>query len=144
MISHLIDLAALHPVLSKEACVHIENSTSGRTSRSRKNMGRIGHGPTKGNRQAPWRARGPLGFSGLGKIPVKPFPGRVWGEIGTTKRFLGTMETIPLLKNPVKPRGGPNPPQNHVFQAPILSPKRGTGPSGIQTWTWGSKNGVQG
>ena len=70
---------------------------------------------------------GPLGFSGLGKIPVKPFPGRVWGEIGTPKRFLGTMETIPLLKNPVKPRGGPNPPQKHVFQAPLLGPQRGPG-----------------
>ena len=83
---------------------------------------------------------GPLGFSRLGKNPVKPSPGRVWGDIGTPKRFLGAMETIPLLKNPVKPRGGPNPPQKHVFQAPMFGPKRGPGPSGTQTWTWGSQN----
>ena len=86
----------------------------------------------------------PLGFSGLGKIPVNTPLGGFGGKIGTPKRFLRTMETIPLLKNYVKPRGGPNPAQKHVFQAPIFGPKRGTGPSGTQTWTWGSQNGVQG
>ena len=87
---------------------------------------------------------GPLGFSGLGKIPVKPSPGRVWGEIGPPKRFLGTIETIPLAKNLGKPRGGPIPPQSYVFRAPFFGPKRAPGPSGPQTLTWGSKNGVRG
>ena len=92
----------------------------------------------------PRRPGGPKGFSDLGEIPVKPSPERDWGEIGTPKGFLGTTQTIPLAKNPGKPRGGPIPSQSHVFRAPILGPKRGPGPLGTQAWTWGSKNGVRG
>ena len=63
--------------------------------------------------------------------------------MGTPKRFLGTMETIPLLK--ILPNlVGDKILHIHVFQAPIFGPKRGPGPSGAQTWTWGSKNGIQG
>ena len=62
---------------------------------------------------------GPRGFSDLGKIPVKPSPGRVWGEIGTPKWFLGTIETIPLATNVGKARGGSIPPQSYVFRAPF-------------------------
>ena len=43
----------------------------------------------------------------MGEIPVKPSPVRVWGEIATPKGFLGTLQTIPLAKNPGKPHGGP-------------------------------------
>ena len=47
---------------------------------------------------SPHRGPGaPVDFLGLRKICVKPCPGMVWGEIGTPKCFLGTMETIPLL-----------------------------------------------
>ena len=80
----------------------------------------------------------------MGKIPVKLFSGRVWGNIGTPKRFLGTIQTIPLAKDPGKPHGGSIPPQSYVFRAPFLGPKRAPGPSGTQTLTWGSKNGVRG
>ena len=41
--------------------------------------GRIGHGPTKGNRQAPWRARGPPGIFGVGPNPCKTLP---WEGLG--------------------------------------------------------------
>ena len=65
----------------------------------------MAHKGTIGN---PPRGSGrPRGFSDLGEILVKPSPGRDWGKIGTPKGFLGTMETIPLAKNPGKPRGGP-------------------------------------
>ena len=95
--------------------------------------GTIGHPP-----RAPG---GLLGFPGLGKILVNQFSGRVWGEIGTPKRFLGTIQTIPLAKNPGKPCGGPIPPQNHVFRAPIFGPKKEATAfqgqdvgSGLQKW----------
>ena len=87
---------------------------------------------------------GPSGFSGLGEIPVKPPPGRDRGKIGTPKGFLGTIQTIPLLKNPGKLRGEPIPPQSYVFRAPFFGPKRAPGPSGPQTLTLGFKNGVRG
>ena len=72
-----------------------------------------------------WGPGGPLDFSDLGEIRVKQFSGRVWGEIGPPKGFLGTIQTIPLAKNPGKPRGGPIPPQSYIFRAPFLGPKRG-------------------
>ena len=87
---------------------------------------------------------GPRGFSDLGKIPVKPLPGRVWGEMATTKGFLGTIQTIPLAKNLGKPHGGPIPPQSYVFRAPFLGPQRAPGPSWAKMWGRGSKNGVLG
>ena len=84
----------------------------------------IGQWPHKGTIGNPPRGPGgPLEFSGSGEIPVKPLPGRVWGEIGTPKGFLGTIETIPLAKNLGKPRGGPIPPQSYVFRAPFWAPK---------------------
>ena len=93
----------------------------------------------------PRRGSGPpQGISVLGKIVIRQFPGRVWGEIGTPKGLQGTIENNPLAKNPGKPHGDPIPPQNHVFRAPILNPKRGPRPSGTQTLTWGSKNEVRG
>ena len=63
----------------------------------------------------------------MGKTLVKPSLGRVWGEIGTPKGFLGTMETIPLAQNPGKPRGGPIPPQSYLFRAPFWGPKKSPG-----------------
>ena len=80
------------------------------------------------------------------KILVKQFPGRVWGEIGTPKGFLGIMGIITLAKYLGKPRGGPIPPQSYVFEAPIFWPPKGPGPflgqdvgSGLQKWGPGSK-----
>ena len=102
----------------------------------------MAHKGTIGN--PPRGPGGPLEFSGLGGIPVKPLPGRVWGEMATPKGFLGRVETIPLAKNPGKPRGGPIPSQNHVFRAPILGPKGPPRPPGPQTLAWGSKNGSWG
>ena len=63
------------------------------------------NGPQRDNRQPTQGPKGALGFLDLGKILVKPSPGREWGEICTPKGFLGTMETIPLAKKPRKPRG---------------------------------------
>ena len=107
-----------------------------------------GHGPTKGNGspqkdngQAHRGPRGPLGFSGLGKIPVKLFSGRVWGGIGPPKGFLGTIQTIPLAKNLGKPRGDTNPSTKLFFSAPLFGPRRGPWAflgqevgSGLQKW----------
>ena len=80
----------------------------------------------------------------MSKILVKPLPRRVWGEIGTPKGLLGTIETIPLSRNPGKPRGGPILPQSYVFRVPFWDPKRAPRPSGHQTLTLGSKNWVRG
>ena len=102
----------------------------------------MAHKGTIGN--PPRGPGGPLEFSGLGEIPVKPLPGRVWGEIGTPKGFLGTMQTIPLLKNPREPHGEPIPPQSYVFEAPFFGPQRAPGPSWAKMWGQGSKNGVRG
>ena len=93
--------------------------------------GTMGH-PPKG-------PGGPPGFSGLGKIPVKPFPGKVWGEIGPPKGFLGTIQTILPAKRPGIPHGRPIPPQRNVFQAPFLGARRGPGPSWAKMWGRGSK-----
>ena len=87
---------------------------------------------------------GPGGFSDLGKILVKPLPGRVWGEMATPKGFLGTIQTNPLAKNLGKPCGGPIPPQNYVFQAPFLGPKRDPRPSWAKMWGRGYKNWFRG
>ena len=84
---------------------------------------------------------GPRGFLDLGKIPVKPSPGRVWGEMATPKGFLGPLQTIPLAKNLGKPRGGPIPPQSYVFRAPFLGPQRAPGLPGPISGVGGSKNG---
>ena len=61
---------------------------------------------------------GPSFFWGLGKILVKPSPGRVSAEIGTPKGLLGTIQTIHLARNLGKPPGEPILPQNHVFSPP--------------------------
>ena len=87
---------------------------------------------------------GPPGFSGLGTILVKPFPGRVWGEIGTPKGSwvpCKHMQTIPLAKNPGKPRGVPIPPQSYVFRAPFLAPKGPPGLRGPRPSPWAPKMG---
>ena len=103
------------------------------------------HKGAKGPQAAPTGARGAhLGFSGLGEISVKPLPERVWGEIGTPKGFLGTIQTIPLAKNLGKPRGGPFPPQSYVLWADFLGPQRAPRPSWARMWGLGSKNGFQG
>ena len=87
---------------------------------------------------------GSTGFSDLGKILVKPSPGRVWGEMATPKGFLGPLQTIPLAKNLGKTHGGPIPPQSYVFRTPFLGPQRAPGPSWAKMWGQGSKNGVRG
>ena len=102
----------------------------------------MAHKGTIGN--PPRGPGGPRGFSDLGKIPVKPLPGRVWGEMATPKGFLGPLQTIPLAKNPGKPHGGPIPPQSYVFRAPFLGPKRAPGLPGPTSGVGGSKNGVRG
>jgi len=102
----------------------------------------MAHKGTIGN--PPRGPGGPTGFSDLGKIPVKPSPGRDWGELATPKGFLGTTQTIPLAKNPGKPRGGPIPPQSYVFRAPFWGPKRAPGLPGPTSGVGGSKNGVRG
>ena len=80
-----------------------------------------------------------LRFSDLGEIPAKPSPGRVWGNIGTPKRFLGIMQTIPILKNPGKPDGGPIPPQSYIFRVPFLGSTRAPGLPGPRSGVGGSK-----
>ena len=104
----------------------------------------IGQWPTKGQWATHPGAQGAPGFSGLGKIPVKQFSGRVWGEIGTPKGFLGTIQTIPLSKNTRKPHGEPIHPQSYVFEAPFFGPQRAPGPSWAKMWGQGSQNGVWG
>ena len=97
------------------ACGHATD----RCNRPQAHKGTIGN-PPRG-------PGGPLEFSGSGEIPVKRLPGRVWGEIGTPKGFLGTMEAIPLAKNPGKPRGGPIPPQSYFFGVPFGAQKGALG-----------------
>ena len=54
----------------------------------------------------------------------KCFSGRAWGETALPKGLLGTIQSIPLLQNPVQPHGGPFLPQNHLFPGPIFGQKR--------------------
>ena len=79
-------------------------------------------------RQHTQEPRGPRGFSDLGKINVKLCPGIDWGEIGTPKGFLGTVQTISLANKSRQPRGVQMPPQRSAFRAPVWAPK---GPQGL-------------
>ena len=79
-----------------------------------------GRGGGKGPR-APW-APGALGQGG----PVWRifFSGRVWGETGLPKGLLGTIQSIPPARIPVKPLGEGFLVENHLFPGPIFGPKR--------------------
>ena len=81
-------------------------------------------GPTKDCQGPPRIARAHKKKLKTGQIPVKQFPGRVWGGTGLPKGLLGPLQSIPLAQIPPKPHGGPFPPQNHVFRAPFFAPKR--------------------
>ena len=104
----------------------------------------IAHKGTIGN--PPRGPGGPRGFLDLGEIPVKPLPGRGWGEMATPKGFLGGVETIPLAKNPGETSWGTNPSTKSCFPGPHFGPKKvpqafgDPDPDlGLQKWGPGSK-----
>ena len=110
-------------------------------------QGPLGQAPGPGTRpraQVPnmraARAQVPsMRIFGFGGNPCKTFPWEGLGEIGTPKGLLGTTQTIPLVKNLGKPRGGSIPPQSYAFRAGSgLSWAKMRGRSS-QKWVVGSK-----
>ena len=106
-----------------------------------------GQGPTKGN-SSPQRdnrqpTQGPRGFSDLGKIPVKPLPGRGWVKLVHPKGSWVPDKLFPSQKI-LANLAGDQSLHRAIFSGPILGPQKAPRPLGTQTWTWGSKNGVWG
>ena len=62
--------------------------------------------------------------------------------MGLPKRLLGTIQSISVLQIPLKHRGKPFPPQNHLFSGLIFGPNRSPAQpesSGVQIWDPGSQ-----
>ena len=82
--------------------------------------------PQRANRRYTGGQGYPPQFSRIGEILGKPFSGGVWGETGTPKGLLGTIQSIWVRGNPLISIFETIPPQNHVFRAPFWGP--GTSP----------------
>ena len=66
---------------------------------------------------------GPRTFHEIWESPENDFLVGVGGK-ALPKGLQGTIQSIPLSQIPLKPHGGPFPPQNHVFQIPVFVQKR--------------------
>ena len=63
----------------------------------------------------------------IGEIPLKQFSGGVWGETGSPKGLLDTIQSIWVTANPPIFLFETICSQNQVFPTPIVPPKTSTG-----------------
>ena len=87
--------------------------------------GRIGHGPTKGNRQAPWRARGPHGIFGVGQNPCKTLPWEGLGGNWHTQKVPGYHGNHSPLEKSCQTSWGTKPSTKTCFSGPHFWPQKG-------------------
>ena len=115
---------------------------------SRAAGGQIGNSSFKGPIGDPPGTRGAqFFFPGDGKIPVKCFSGRVWGEMALPKGLLGTIQSISLAQIPVKTHHwGTISSTQSCFFGPRFHAKKVPSPVGSQicylgsqTWSLGLK-----
>ena len=101
-------------------------------------------GPQRDNRQPTQGPRGAPGIFGFGGNPCKTPPWEGLGGNGHTQRVPGWGRNHSPRKKSRETSWGTNPSTKSCFPAPMLGPKGALRPSGTQTLTWGSKNGVRG
>ena len=87
--------------------------------------GRLGHGPTKGNRQAPWRARGPPGIFGFGQNPCKTLPWEGLGGNWYTQKVPGYHGNHSPLEKSCQTSWGTTPSTKTCFSGPHFGPPKG-------------------
>ena len=101
-------------------------------------------GPQRGNRQAPWRARGPRHFFGKLENPCKMFFWQGLGGNGPAQRPPGYHTIQSPRTNPPQTTWGTISSTKSCFPGPCFCPKKVPSPAGTHIQVLGSQNGSRG